>query len=205
MSDLLSEFLATGTIRRKTISLYADQAAYDELAAIRAEIDATRDGDLTDDVRQRWDAAKARLVASRADITVARLTEPIRVQIDAQLPIPDPPRPVGRGATKERTERFEAERDEWTQKLLENTTERESLALSFAVERFAFAGSERSRVLGTDGGVAEPALSVDELTQLFEANDAWRRILVEALNEVSTLGAEPDAPFLDANSGLGPA
>lgn len=207
MSDLMNEFLATGTIRRKTVHLYADQEAADELAALAKQANEAQDDDVVAALAEAWDSAKARWEASRADVTVVRLTDAIREQLDVEVPFPTAPREAGKGATEKRIKEAKEAAEQWAAEVLEVGNERSRLSLLYGIERFEFRGKVLERALDKNGKVAEPAVSQDDLDAMFAApyGPQWKNILTAAFNEVSTLGAEPDAPFSPANSGSDPA
>ena len=207
MSDLMNEFLATGTIRRKTVHLYADQEAADELAALAQQAKDAEDDDAVAALAEACDNAKARWEASRADVTVVRLTDAIREQVEEVAPLPEAPREAGKGATEKRIQEVNAAREKWAAELLAAGDKRNTTSLMFGIERFEFHGKVLERVLGKDGRVLEPAVAQEDLDAMFAApyGPQWRNIITAAFNEVSTLGAEPDAPFSPANSGTDPA
>lgn len=211
--DLMSE---SASLRHKTITVYADQAAVDELKELVARFEEL-EGDNAPkmitaksplrELEVAWNDAKERYDASRAEIKVVRLTDTIRKQIERENPAPKPPRKLGKGATKAQQEAFdEATAVAWRE-AAEVLALTERSVLMYSIERFEFRGETVERQLDDAGEVTTPVFNAEQIEALFKMpyGEQWKNLITDAINEVSALSDEPDVPFSRANSGNAPA
>lgn len=210
--DIFDEWLATGTLRRLSVTLYADQAAADELDAIAAEFEeankAAKRRTLDEknpmaDLKARWDAAHERWEASRATFTVVRLEEPIREQLAAEFAEPPAPRSPGTGATEKRKEQWGRDVEAWKAEAMQITADREHAALAYAIESVETGAGKAERTLTPEGRVEKPAVGPERLRAMFSKpyGPQWHLALVGLLNEVSAMRGEPERPFSLGPSG----
>jgi hypothetical protein len=209
---MFDEWLETGTMRRRSVDVWADQAAADELAELAKEFANIEKAEAEQTMSQtspldafeaRWDAVDARWQASKATFHMVRLTDDIRAQITAEFPAEAPPRMPGTGATEKRKDEFRAEFDAWKVRALANEEASGMAGLVYAIEKFESVKGARERVLAEDGTVTKSALSRDQLAAMFKApyGDQWRASIIATFNEVSKLRGEPDRPFSHESSG----
>lgn len=213
-NDLFESFLATGTVRRRTVTVYADQAAQDELNAIASEADSLSSGPETidetsrvDELKRRWDDAFARYEASKATFVLVRLEEPIREQVIAMHVDVAPPRKISADASKKAKAAYARALDDWRPLAAQVVMDRGDQALAFGIESMETAKGRRVRALAKDGTVSAPVLTLEDLRRMFAApyGPQWKALLTHAFNEVSKEATEPARPFSLAASGSDPA
>ncbi len=209
MSDVFSEFMSRGTVRREVVTLYSDQAAMAEMVEIASIVDEDKELSGVDAkaLKARWDDAKGRRDASRITVTLGPFSPEIRRQLNHDVPMPKEPRPLGRGATQAQQDAH----DRAVAKYVEDT--REALValgfkgLSYAIERVEGATATRERKLSDDGEVVEPAMTEVELELLAQTphGDSWIGLLNSALDKVNRLTPEVDRFLSLDSSGTDPA
>ena len=209
---MFDEWLETGSLRRKSVEVYADQAAADELDELKEEFadieKAAAEQTMSQtsplrDFEARWDAVHERWEASKATFHMVRLTDQIRAQIAEEFPVEAPPRLPGKGAIQKRNDEFKVEFDAWKVEALANEEASGTAGLVYAIEKFESVKGARERVLAEDGTVTKPALTPDQLAAMFKApyGDQWRASIVTTFNELAKLRGEPDRPFSQESSG----
>lgn len=194
--DPFELWLKTGTVKRKTVEIYMDQAASAELDEIVAEFEQLkkrkRPETITEqsplaELEQRWNATHERWEASKAIFTLVRLSDPIREQLSEEFVEPAPPKNPGKGASDEAKAEWAAAVQEWQPEAVEIANERDWTGLLYGIESVEMSTGTLKRKLDKNGRVKAPAISRDRLTELIASpyGPQWHRELADAFNAVS--------------------
>ena len=199
-----NEWLESGTIKRRTVNLYADAALMDEMAALSDKIDQVRaeeardaeNGDRTMSSKSQIPALEAeaealweRYEASKSVWHVRATTTAERDEALEKFPSEDAPIMPNRNAPMAVKRAWEKARDEWKPRAVKAETERRLWLLSKVVERVEIG----ERVI--------ESVTVDDLRAMLKAAYGSQRIgmLWAAVNEASSQGEAP-VPFSRTDS-----
>lgn len=212
--DVFAQWLTTGTLRRREVTLIADLAAADEIEEIYAEMAEYESGRKTaertlgekDPLRafeERFDAAMERFNASRSTWMVVRLDETQRIQLQEMFAAPERPRMLGTGASQKKKDDWQATMDEWRQKCADLAFELARATIAYSIEWVEIGGKRRERILSVDGRVETPAVTTEQLAAAFAMpyGSHWQAALSSAVNEVASLREEPSVPLSRDGSG----
>lgn len=216
--DIFEDLLTTGTVRRKTVDIYFDQAVREELDAIAAELDDVPDGPETinqtsrlKDIEARWNAAHERYEASKVTFTLTPVERDVTRDIWERFPNPPAPEnpakarwPIGQnGPDRERINKqresayatFQEQMDVWRKEVDAQESKRVLAILTAAIEKVEAVKGER------------PGMTAEQLDAIKSAPYGTERInlLWAKFQDVSKSGGEIDRPFSQGDSGSDPA
>lgn len=194
-----SEWLETGTIKRRVVNLYADAALMDEMVALSDQIERVRaeeerdraSGDLTMAFKSQLPDLEAkaaelweRYEATRSVWHVRATTPAERDEAFEMFPEEDAP-VLPRGSVSEPAKRaWEKARDEWKARFVKSNKERKLFLLSKAVEKVEI------------GSTVLESITVADLRAMMSAAYGEERLglLWSAVDEASKQGEAP-VPF----------
>jgi hypothetical protein len=214
---LFNDLISTGTVRRKRVPIYFDQAALADLDEIQAEFDELPDGPETidqtsrlKDIERRAHEVFERYEASKVMFTLTPVDRDTTREIWEEFPNPPAPEnpakakwPIGQNAPDR--ERIIKQREAayanwhekmkvWRQEVDAQESKRLLRFLSTSIEKVVAAKGER------------PGMTEDQLEAIRSAPYGVGRInlLWEAFDEVSKSAGEIDRPFSQSDSGNDP-
>lgn len=205
MSDnIFDEWLESGTVARQQVTIYADQAATEELDALQAELEALEKDSAPRTISEpsraralesRFEELRERWEASRITFTLAPIERDTIHRIFEKLPNPPEPPRAAQSAPKKVKEDAEKARRAWALEVDRQEAERVLHLLAESIVRVERPGGSAS------------SITVEQLRAMRDAKYGVPRInrLWAAYQAVMAEAAELPTPTLPGNSGSGRA